>query len=136
MVNSVATVFCGGSPSRLEPGQTEPKLVNLNRVTRGSREISFFFEQQEPGDKLGRIQIGQNASNTDIHLSTYPKFFPFIRKQKKNPKFLVRSRYVSKAYPRRIRIRYVSDTRYGKYPRIIDGSHENAWANTLSDPSY
>jgi hypothetical protein len=64
-------------------------------------------------DFMGRIQFGPNVSDTRIHFSTYPKF-------------VIRLGYVSVTYPLRIRIRYVSDTRYGpplEYPRIVGATH-------------
>jgi hypothetical protein len=60
---------------------------------------------------FGPSQAVSNMSDTRIFVNTYPIFW-------------VRPRYVSEAYPRRIRIRYVSDTGYApllKYPCIVGG---------------
>jgi hypothetical protein len=70
---------------------------------------------------LGRIQVGPAASSTRIWCSTYPDIRTRLRSE-------------SLTYPCRIRVRRVTDTRYGTpltYPRFVDNRYAQRCPNDI-----
>jgi hypothetical protein len=107
----------GGRLRRVEARRRWPPCVERGRRVASSRRDFTRRGDSGAGTGHGRIEFRDTRVAGLIRTQqTYPEFVKIIKNR-------ILRRYVSMAYPTRIRIRNVSDTRYGcflKYPCFVD----------------